>query len=181
MEVATTPPTSPDVNDTQESSWPPLQIFAGPDYLIDLDDTQKPYTREQIYAGPMSTQPNFLTTLPLEIVYNILDYMWLQDEYANMACTCRLALRLTNSQVDSKQPFSWDIGDSCIPDIYFARNISSAVACRKLRDVENNTKHEFDTCCLGGESLADEDPADIWDSRLLADDFEPVYDMLADM
>jgi hypothetical protein len=156
MEVATTSPTSPDVNDTQENPWPPLQFFVGPDYCIDLDDVPKPYTREQIYAGPMSTQPNFLTTLPLEIVYNILEHMWLQDEYANMACTCRLALKLTNSQVEVKQPFRWDI-DSCIADAYFARNISSAVAYRKLKDVERNTKHEFDTCSLGFFPDADVD------------------------
>jgi hypothetical protein len=82
--------------------------------------------------------------------------MWLQDEYANMACTCRLALKLTNSQVELKQPFRWDI-DSCIADAYFARNISSAVAYRKLKDVERNTKHEFDTCSLGFFSDADVD------------------------
>jgi hypothetical protein len=158
MEVATNSHTSPDVKDIEEYPFP-LKFFVGGVYLIDLDDVPNPYTREQIYAGPMSTQPNFLTTLPLEIVYNILDYMWLQDEYANMACTCRLALKLTNSQVDSKQPFSWDIGDSGIPDIYFARNISSAVAYRKLKDVESNTRHDFDNC-MGSGPLPDEDEAD---------------------
>ena len=48
--------------------------------------------------------PNIFDTLPVEIMYIILDFMTVR-EYSGLPCTCRHALELVNSKVN--QEFHW--------------------------------------------------------------------------
>lgn len=61
------------------------------------------HTRKQFSEGPMSTRLNPLTSLPYELIYRILSFMQ-PEQYTGLACSCRLALQLTNSQVEVEQP-----------------------------------------------------------------------------
>lgn len=110
-----------------------------PSYNVDLDPYKSPSTKEQIYAGPKSTKPNFLTTLPLGIIHSILDCMW-PEEYSGLACTCRHALKLTNDQVEITGPnLSWQFFDEVYDDC-FSRSISLAVACKLVRGWERQVE-----------------------------------------
>lgn len=112
-----------------------------PAYRIDLDEAKSPSTREQIYAGPRSTSPNFLTTLPLEIVFRILDCMW-PEEYAGLACTCRFALELTNNRNQKEGPhLSGQFEDSDY-DQWFSQSMSLAIACRMVRGWEQQVEDD---------------------------------------
>ncbi|KAG9670323.1 hypothetical protein KCU99_g8587, partial [Aureobasidium melanogenum] len=86
--------------------WPPdvaTAIRRRCDVENDIEDIPRMsghYTRREILKKPiMSTSPNFLNTLPYELVYKILGFLQ-PKEYTGLTCTCRLALHLTNTQVE---------------------------------------------------------------------------------
>ena len=93
--------TSSETPDTQKPPERKIEEMMISGYLVNLRTDPSPDTREQIDAGPVSPTPNFLTTLPLEIVYNILSCLF-PSEYAGLACTCRYALKLTNTYLESE-------------------------------------------------------------------------------
>jgi hypothetical protein len=137
------------VINTHQYPSTPSRKYTIPAYRIDLDTAKSPSTREQIYAGPRSTSPNFLTKFPLESVFRILDCMW-PEEYAGLACTCRLALELTNDQAEKQGlNLSWQFSDEVYDDC-FVRNISLAIACRMVRGWERQVEEleGCDTCGL---------------------------------
>jgi hypothetical protein len=130
-----------------------------PAYRIDLDTAKSPSTRDQIYAGPTSTEPQFLTTLPLEIVLRILDCMW-PEEYAGLACACRFALKLTNDKVEDEGPhLSWQFFDS-VYDECFVRSISLAIACKRVRVWERQVEKHVDWTKCGLHFSESEDDMD---------------------
>jgi hypothetical protein len=162
METATNLPTSLDATDDQESPSTRTEGYYTVPFALDLDNDccpirpcdkgDKDDTRKKIYAGPMSTEPNFLTTLPLEIVYRILNCMW-PEEYSGLAFTCRLALELTNNQVQVEQPhLTWEYVTPDILNIYFSQYISWALACGSLRYNDRFLVRELDNCCTLGLS-----------------------------
>jgi hypothetical protein len=158
MESATNLPTSLDATDTPESPSTSTEgYYTLPGLILDPDSDcfpirpcnkgDKDDTRKKIYAGPMSAEPNFLTTLPLEIVYRILNCMW-PEEYSGLAFTCRLALQLTNNQVQVEQPhLTWEHVTSNTLKIYFSQHISWALACKSLRYNDRFLVEELDSCC----------------------------------
>jgi hypothetical protein len=151
--------TSSIVTNTHRYPNRPSRKYTIPAYRIDLDPYKSPSTREQIYAGPTSTSPNFLTKLPLEIVLRILDCMW-PEEYAGLACTCRFALKLTNDQIQMEGPhLSGQFEDSDY-EHWFSQSMSLAIACRIVRGWEREVEEleGCDTCDLHfSEAEADMD------------------------
>ncbi|KAG9512635.1 hypothetical protein KCV07_g9312, partial [Aureobasidium melanogenum] len=86
--------------------WPPdVAIVIRRRCGVENDNEDVPrmpghYTRRQILKKPiLSTSSKLFTTLAYELVYKILGFMQ-PKEYTGLTCTCRLALDLTNTQVE---------------------------------------------------------------------------------
>jgi hypothetical protein len=154
--------TSSIVTSTHQYPSTPSRKYTVPAYRIDLDPYKSPSTREQIYAGPTSTLPNFLTTLPLEIVFRVLDCMW-PEEYAGLACTCRFALELTNDRVHKEGPHLSGQFDDSDYDHWFSQSMSLAIACKMVRGWERQVEAHVNCTKCGlhlSESEGDTDGED---------------------
>jgi hypothetical protein len=162
METETDPTTSAVVANTHQYPNTPSRKYTIPAYRIELDTAKSPSTREQIYAGPTTTEPNFLTTLPLEIVLRILNCMW-PEEYAGLACTCRFALELTNDQIQIKGPHLSGQFDDSDYEHWFSQSMSLAIACRMVRGWERQVEGHVNCTKCGlhfSESEEDTDEED---------------------
>jgi len=86
--------------------WPPDVATAIRRRCGDKNDIEDIpcYTRRQILKRPiLSTSSNLFTTLPYELFEKILSFLQ-PKEYTGLACTCRLALHLTNAQIEMEKP-----------------------------------------------------------------------------
>lgn len=105
-------------------------------------------THQHIPLDPTSLAPDFLSTLPLEIIYKILSHMW-PEGYVALACTSRLALQLTNNYVRVELPCL--IKYTADPEVqckYFAKHFTLAGACRSMRADERRYEWEEHPCFL---------------------------------
>lgn len=82
------------------------------------------------------------------------------EEYAGLAMTCRLALEVTNNQVQVERPnLVWLYFPSHVPDIYFAEHVSLAGASKAMRDFERAFRAPI--CSLGVDADFEEDEGDL--------------------
>ncbi|KAG9653924.1 hypothetical protein KCU95_g7058, partial [Aureobasidium melanogenum] len=100
----------------------------------------------------MPTQPNLFTKLPPEIIYRILSFMSAED-YVGFADTCRLALELSNNQVEFEAMVhdktcndeSPPVESTWWPDLK-----SRALAVKYLNHIKRKMDEDLWTPCMGG-------------------------------
>jgi len=164
MGAATDAPIPSIATNTQESPNTTSERCTISSYRHDSEPSNQPTytseTRKQIHTEPSSREPSFLITLPPEIIFRILSHMQPED-YAGLAMTCRLALKLTNNQVQLEHQTPVWVYFHDFTDIYLSEQISLARIFPTIRRVEWELQQPV--CSLGEDFGSEEGEVDYGD------------------